>query len=418
MWTPERVIDLLSQLEVNGVCRYQDAYACAHSLPTMARRLFGSFESACLAAGLKSALQARPRHEVCSVAGCGERVRTSGSEYCEMHYMRHRRNGHLGLKQVSDLSMHSHGYLMVYAPMHPLATRQGRCREYQHRVVYFNQYGEGPFLCHWCAKVVTWSDMHVDHVNDIKSDNRIENLVASCPRCNTWRNKDKNLDSLRKSIGRHVTHDGETKTISEWARRIGISRSALIFRLKRGWPLDVALNKSRGIFGPAGHRAGPIPPGGVKSLGPESGDACAWSNFCACKMKIGGVHYANWAPLPTSEPRMQKSTLIANCLLNSSMVTSLAAGEKIVQSVFDEYFEGQDFAKWNTSIADGIARSIIDGVGRAKQINVRQFIADLGSDPDQSADSQSQPRATDNPAQPRSEATRDGNPGGKLNGRT
>ena len=65
-----------------------------------------------------------------------------------------------------------------------------------------------------------------------------------------------------------------------------------------------------------------------------------------------------------------------------------------------------------------IARSIIDGVGRAKQINVRQFIADLGSDPDQSADSQSQPRATDNPAQPRSEATRDGNPGGKLNGRT
>ena len=115
---------------------------------------------------------------------------------------------------------------------------------------------------------------------------------------------------------------------------------------------------------------------------------------------------------------MQKSTLIANCLLNSSMVTSLAAGEKIVQSVFDEYFEGQDFAKWNTSIADGIARSIIDGVGRAKQINVRQFIADLGSDPDQSADSQSQPRATDNPAQPRSEATRDGNPGGKLNGRT
>lgn len=254
MWTREYVLTLLHQIEINGVCRYQDAYSCAHSLPTMARKLFGSFESACLAAGLKSALKARAHYEVCSVSSCGKRVRSSGCEHCEMHYMRHRRNGHLSLAKVQKLRTHSHGYLMLYAPNHPLATRQDRCREYQHRVVFFNQYGEGPFLCHWCAKVVTWNDMHVDHVNDVKSDNRIENLVASCPKCNTWRNKDKNLNSILKSIGRLITHNGETKSISEWARCVGISRSALTFRLKHGWPLDIALTKSRGIFGPAALR--------------------------------------------------------------------------------------------------------------------------------------------------------------------
>jgi hypothetical protein len=37
------------------------------------------------------------------------------------------------------------------------------------------------------------------------------------------------------------------------------------------------------------------------------------------------------APCPELEYRMQKSTLIAKCLLNSSMVTSLDIGESIVR---------------------------------------------------------------------------------------
>lgn len=135
-------------------------------------------------------------------------------------------------------------------------------------------------------------------------------------------------------------------------------------------------------------------------------------------MKIGGVHYANWVPLPKSEPLMYRSTLIAKCLLNSSIVTSLAAGEKIVQSVFEEDFEGQDFSKWNTPVDARLGQSIVEGVGRAKQINVRQFIADLHSDPEHGAVTQGQPQILDNPAQPRSTPTRDGNTGSKSNGRT
>ena len=49
-------------------------------------------------------------------------------------------------------------------------------------------------------------------------------------------------------------------------------------------------------------------------------------------MKIGGGALCKLAPLPKSEPLMQKLTLIAKCLLGSFMVTSLAAGEPILES--------------------------------------------------------------------------------------
>ena len=80
---------------------------------------------------------------------------------------------------------------------------------------------------------------------------------------------------------------------------------------------------------------------------------------------------------------MKKSVLIATCLLNSSMVTSLEVGEQIVRRVFDESFQGQDFSQWDTSLSATTAKSIITGVGRAMRVNVRAFIADLGFSPDQ-----------------------------------
>ena len=76
---------------------------------------------------------------------------------------------------------------------------------------------------------------------------------------------------------------------------------------------------------------------------------------------------------------MKKSTLIATCLLNSSMVTSLQLGEQIVRDAFDESFEGREFSDWDAPLPDKTAMSIINGVGRAMRINVRKFIADLDS---------------------------------------
>ncbi len=40
-----------------------------------------------------------------------------------------------------------------------------------------------------------------------------------------------------------LTHDGETYSVSGWARKLGISPETLRKRLKRGWPLETALAK-------------------------------------------------------------------------------------------------------------------------------------------------------------------------------
>lgn len=43
---------------------------------------------------------------------------------------------------------------------------------------------------------------------------------------------------------RNITFNGETHCIREWARRIGIWENALRERIKRGWPIEKALEKA------------------------------------------------------------------------------------------------------------------------------------------------------------------------------
>ena len=100
---------------------------------------------------------------------------------------------------------------------------------------------------------------------------------------------------------------------------------------------------------------------------------------------------------------MQKSALIARCLLNSSMVSSLEVGERIVRDVYDDSFPGQDFATWDAPLHDTTAQSIIDGVGRAMRINVQRFIVDLTLIPDHSGPNEDRSSDHDHPVEPGAE---------------
>ena len=44
-----------------------------------------------------------------------------------------------------------------------------------------------------------------------------------------------------KKTSQWLTYNGETLSYGEWAKRIGLSREALRYRLKSGWPLERAL---------------------------------------------------------------------------------------------------------------------------------------------------------------------------------
>jgi hypothetical protein len=184
----------------------------------------------------------------CTAEGCSSPADTRG--FCRLHYGRWWRKGSVeDFKAKAELP-HSGGYVMEHWPGHPLAT--GRY-VYQHRRVYFDAHGSGPFKCHWCGAAQTWETMHVDHLDDVKDHNDASNLVASCPRCNQWRAHDRAV-AARRSRGRMITAFGLTRCIAEWARDIGISAQALQFRLNKGWPTERALTEKRGKFGPHGNK--------------------------------------------------------------------------------------------------------------------------------------------------------------------
>jgi hypothetical protein len=191
--------------------------------------------------------QERP-FERCSAPGCVRDATRRGPRLCEKHFSRIRRGRGLadpmppkGRYSTTD------GYVRVLDRDHPLADKRGKLLE--HRKVYYDRHGAGPFNCHWCGKEVIWATLHIDHVNDVKDDNDLTNLVASCGPCNTMRGFHKSLASNR-ARGLNLTFRGETLHASVWAERLGIRKESLKNRLAKGWPLERALTVPRGKHGP------------------------------------------------------------------------------------------------------------------------------------------------------------------------
>ena len=115
---------------------------------------------------------------------------------------------------------------------------------------------------------------------------------------------------------------------------------------------------------------------------------------------------------------MQKSTLIATCLVNSSMVTSLDVGERIVREVFEESFNGTAVSQWDVALPAKTTKSIIDGVGRTMRIDVRKFIADLAVISQDLEPEQSQSSDNDEAVEPSSVSGAVEISGKRFNGRT
>jgi len=74
---------------------------------------------------------------------------------------------------------------------------------------------------------------------------------------------------------------------------------------------------------------------------------------------------------------VRKSTIIAQCLVNSKMFRSLEEAEHAVTVIFVDEFPDRNFSNWNLNIGTATATHIINSVGRASRINVKKFIEDL-----------------------------------------
>lgn len=74
---------------------------------------------------------------------------------------------------------------------------------------------------------------------------------------------------------------------------------------------------------------------------------------------------------------MKKSTIIAQCLVNSNMITRIEDAENRVFQVFVDEFPNENYNRWNQEVDNNYGEQIIKNVGRASRINVRRFIEDL-----------------------------------------
>lgn len=193
---------------------------------------------------------AKALRPACSVEGCGLPARANNTPYCEKHYMRVRRHGStdkLSTRKAGKLE-HSGGYLLLYAPDHPLAG--GSSRVYEHRKVYYDAHGAGPLECHWCRKVIDWDNLHIDHLDDCKTNNEPSNLVASCAVCNQQRGREKMVKTMRDKSHRRYTAHGKTMCLNEWADYLGISRNSIEYRLKADWDINKVFSPRIGNSGP------------------------------------------------------------------------------------------------------------------------------------------------------------------------
>ena len=103
--------------------------------------------------------------------------------------------------------------------------------------------------------------------------------------------------------------------------------------------------------------------------------------YCAMPVRSGAnFHFVEWnlsTILSPGKSLMQRSTIIAKCLLNSNMYTRLEDAESRVNQVFEKSFPGQDFFAWNLNVDDDAAENVIQTVGKAISISVDLLILDL-----------------------------------------
>jgi len=82
---------------------------------------------------------------------------------------------------------------------------------------------------------------------------RINNFADYVPSNCRWATRNEQAANRRTNI--MLTHKGKTMCIAEWARELGLERSTIRWRLKKGWSVEKALTApimsraERGILG-------------------------------------------------------------------------------------------------------------------------------------------------------------------------
>ncbi|MDP8184385.1 HNH endonuclease signature motif containing protein [Phocoenobacter skyensis] len=182
----------------------------------------------------------------CKIDGCQRKAMYKSQQVCQLHYFRFMRNGTYDIENKRKArAQNDKGYQMLYLCSHPLAMKGGYV--YEHRAVVFDKFGYDLPDCKFCQTKLTWSNVHIDHIDNNIKNNSLENLRPICRGCNVMRKHTKQQKCKYKS-NHKITFNGITMTAAEWSRHKGVTvaGNTIIRRLKLGWSVyDALFLKSR-----------------------------------------------------------------------------------------------------------------------------------------------------------------------------
>lgn len=108
----------------------------------------------------------------------------------------------------------------------------------------YNYYGgKGITMCdEWLASYDAFESWALEHgyTDDLTIDRIDVNKGYSPDNCRwvTWKEQANNRTS-----NRHITYNGETKTLQQWAEQFDIKPNTISQRLNSGWPIEQALTQ-------------------------------------------------------------------------------------------------------------------------------------------------------------------------------
>lgn len=132
---------------------------------------------------------------------------------------------------------HSMSNIKLYKVWNGIKTR---C--YNKKFTYYNNYGgRGITMCdEWkndFAKFYSWA-INNGYTEGLTID-RINNDGNYEPSNCRWATRREQNNNMRKTI--IIKYNGKEQTISKWAKEFNLNRTALYYRIKRGWSVEKAL---------------------------------------------------------------------------------------------------------------------------------------------------------------------------------
>jgi hypothetical protein len=99
--------------------------------------------------------------------------------------------------------------------------------------------GRGIKVCERWRKLANFvEDMGPSFIEGLWLD-RKENDGDYCPENCRWETKVNQQNNRRSN--RFLTHNGETMTVAQWERKLGVKKCILVSRLHRGWSVEKTL---------------------------------------------------------------------------------------------------------------------------------------------------------------------------------